>query len=99
MVELQREWGELLSLLLRHRVRFLLIGGHAVAAHGHIRYTKDLDLFVDPSETNARRLGAALAEFGYSETAAKWRWMARPDRMIKLGREPLRVDLLTRLLA
>lgn len=45
-----------------HGVRLLLVGAHALAAHGRPRATQDLDVLVAPSAANARRVGAALAE-------------------------------------
>jgi hypothetical protein len=87
------DWKEFISLLLRHRVKFLLIGAHALAIHGRPRATLDLDVFVEPSAANARRVGAALADFGFAATAAQWRHLAEPDRMMRLGREPLQIDI------
>lgn len=95
MTELPAEWSEFLGLLSRRRVKFLLIGAHALAVHGLPRATLDLDVFVEPSVANARRLGAALADFGFVETAKEWRQFAQRDRMMVLGREPLRIDILT----
>ena len=94
-MKLQVEWSELLRLLKRHGVRYLVVGGMAVAAHGRERYTKDLDLFVEPSERNAQRLGLALADFGFPKTAREWRRMADHYQILKLGREPNRIGLLT----
>jgi hypothetical protein len=93
-VQLPHEWNEFIDLLLRHRVKFLLIGAHALAVHGRPRATLDLDLFVEPSVANARRLGAVLAEFGFTASGEAWRHFAEPDRMMTLGREPLRIDIL-----
>ena len=50
--------------LIARRVRFVLVGGHAVAGHGEPRLTEDLDVFVEPSLANARKLREALADFG-----------------------------------
>src|SRR5437660_11516034 len=94
-MKLPRAWSELIDSLLSHRVRFLVVGAHALAAHGRPRATQDLDLFVEPTKANARRLGAALADFGYPPLAREWPRLAEPDRMVTLGREPLRVDLMT----
>lgn len=93
-MQLPPEWSEFIDLLLRHRVRFLLIGAHALAIHGRPRATLDLDVFVEASVANARRIGAALADFGFTASAAEWRHFAEPDRMMTLGREPLRIDIL-----
>lgn len=94
MEQLPRDWSEFISLLLRHRVKFLLIGAHALAAHGRPRATLDLDVFVEPSLVNAHRLGAALLEFGFPDSAAQCEHLAEPDRMMRLGREPMRIDIL-----
>jgi len=88
-------WSECIALLCAHRVRFLVVGAHALAASGRPRATQDIDLWVEPSEANARRLGAALAEFGYRALARQWRRFAEPDRMATLGRPPLQIDILT----
>src|SRR5215470_9632826 len=94
-MNLPPDWNELIESLLSHRVRFLVVGAHALAAHGRPRATQDLDLFVDPTESNAKRLGAALAEFGYPALAREWKKFTDRDRMATLGREPLRVDIMT----
>ncbi len=57
-------FGELLEKLARANVRYVLVGGGAVLLHGHSRVTADLDILVEASEENARRLLAALAEWG-----------------------------------
>jgi hypothetical protein len=44
--ELPQDWSEFLSLLVGQWVRFLLVGGHAMAAHGAPRFTGDLDVWV-----------------------------------------------------
>ena len=93
-MQLPPEWNEFIGLLLRHRVRFLLIGAHALAVHGRPRATLDLDVFVEPTLVNARRIGAALADFGFTASADQWQHFAEPDRMMTLGREPLRIDIL-----
>ena len=94
-MQLPAEWLEFLGSLKRHGVRYLIIGAHALAAHGRPRATQDLDVLVDPSPANARRVAAAIREFGFPETARDWRWFARPYRIAMLGRLPMRIDVLT----
>lgn len=82
--------------LNRHQVEFLVIGGYAVVFHGHVRNTQDLDLFVRPTEENARRTVAALEEAGFgSPDLTPGVFMS--DNGISLGEEPLRVDIISRL--
>ena len=67
MAALTTDWREFLSLLISHRVKFVVVGGHAVAVHARARTTEDLDVFVEASLANARRLRAVLVEFGFGE--------------------------------
>ena len=76
-------------------MRFLLVGAHALAVWGPPRFTRDLDILVEPSVANARRLGAALRAFGYAALAEEEAAFATPDRMATLGIEPLRIDVMT----
>ncbi len=94
-IALNRDWNEFLSALIARRVRFVLIGGHAVAGHGEPRLTEDLDVFVDPSIANARRLHDALVDFGFAAVAPRVSELAKPDRVFMLGRKPWRIDILT----
>ena len=82
-------------MLCAHRVRFLIVGAHALAVIGRIRATKDLDLLVEPTRVNAKRLCAALADFGFTALADRAEEFAREERMATLGREPLRIDIMT----
>jgi hypothetical protein len=94
-MELPADWNEFIALLRSHRVRFLIVGAHALAANGRPRATRDLDVFVAASEANACRLGAALADFGFKALAKQWRRLAKPEQMVILGHPPLRIDVLT----
>jgi len=57
-------FSDLLSTFTAHGVEYLVVGAHALAAHGHVRATKDLDVWVRPSSDNAPRVLRALASFG-----------------------------------
>ncbi len=80
-IELSRDWTEFLSVLIARRVRFVLVGGHAVAGHGEPRLTEDLDLFVEPTAANARRLREALEDFGFGAVAPGVEELATADKM------------------
>jgi predicted nucleotidyltransferase len=90
-----RDWWELLATLQRHRVRYLLIGGHAVSAHGTPRTTEDMDLLVERTLANGRRLRAALIEFGLGSLAPRAEEILETDTFWQFGRKPLRIDILT----
>lgn len=86
---------DLLALLDKHGARFMIVGGFAVAAHGFPRYTKDLDIWVECSQENARRLLATLDEFGFGSLGLSEKDFTTPDLVIQLGYEPNRIDFLT----
>jgi hypothetical protein len=92
-----QDWSEFLRLLTRHRARFLLIGGHAMAVHARPRHTEDLDLFLDATKANAPRVLRALADFGFGSVAPRVELLERPEKVFMLGRLPYRIDLLTRI--
>jgi len=95
MATLPSDWNEFIRLLCARRVRFLVVGAHALAASGRPRATQDLDFFVEPTLANARRLSRALDDFGFPALAHQWLEFTKPDRMATLGREPLRIDVMT----
>ena len=74
-------------------VRFLIVGGQAVAFHP--RYTKDLDVWIERTPENARRLIQALEDFGFASLELKAQDVLEPGQVIQLGYAPVRIDLLT----
>lgn len=94
-MDLPRDWNEFFRLLSSHRVRFLVVGAHALAANGRPRATADLDILVEPTRKNAQAVTAALSDFGFRALAAEVEAFATPDRMATLGQPPLRIDVMT----
>jgi hypothetical protein len=95
MVELNSDWREWLRLLTACRVRFVIVGGHAVAANGRPRLTADLDVFIEPTRANARRVLQALHAFGFGDLGITEDRFSQPDKVTMLGRVPHRIDLIT----
>ena len=94
-MDLNRDYQELLQSFASHNVRFLIVGGYALAAHGHPRYTKDLDIWVWTDPSNAERIVKSLESFGFDGLGLTALDFQEPDVVVQLGREPLRVDILT----
>ena len=92
---LSQDFREFIQLLNDHEVRYLVIGGYAVALHGHPRYTKDLDIWVEMEPSNARRLTDALTAFGFGSVGLNPEDFLTPDQVIQLGYPPNRIDLVT----
>lgn len=97
MTPLHEDFRDFLRLLRSHRVRFVVVGGHALAAHGRPRYTGDLDVFVEPTPANARRVVAALRDFGFGSVDLVEADFATPGRVAQLGVPPVRIEILTRI--
>lgn len=91
---LNPDFKEFAELLGAHRVDYLVVGGYALAAHGHPRYTGDIDFWVRPTPDNIERLLTALAAFGFASLGLRAEDFAT-DTVVQLGQPPRRIDLLT----
>ena len=91
------DWFEFLVALLAARARFLVVGAHALAAHGVPRATQDIDIWVDPTPQNAALVWAALEEFGAPAQALGVRRedLSTVNTVIQFGVPPNRIDILT----
>ncbi len=94
-MNLNQDFQEFVELFVAHEVEFLIVGGYALAAHGHPRYTKDLDVWVWLGPENAQRIITAIEEFGFGALGLTAADFQEPDVMVQLGHEPQRIDILT----
>jgi hypothetical protein len=92
---LNQDFKDLLSTFNAHHVEFLVIGAHALAVHGHVRATKDLDVWVRAEAANARRVMAALQAFGAPTTGVAESDFASAGITFQIGIEPVRIDIVT----
>jgi predicted nucleotidyltransferase len=79
--------------LLKHKVRFLIVGGHAVIYYGHMRVTKDLDLLIETSSQNIHQLRLAFAAMGIDLDDERVKRMGAPKAIIPIHK--FRIELLT----
>ena len=94
-MNLNQDFQEFVELFVAHEVEFLIVGGYALAAHGHPRYTKDLDVWVWIGAENASRIITAIKEFGFGDLGLTAADFQDPEVMVRLGHEPQRIDILT----
>ena len=94
-MSVSKDFEELFALLNAHGVKALIVGGHAVAFHAKPRYTKDIDVFVEPSEGNAARLLLALSDFGFGQLGLSAEDFTTLGNVVQLGYPRNRVGLLT----
>ena len=96
-MEINSDYRDLLKTLNAAGVRYLVVGAYAVMAHTEPRYTKDLDVWIDPAEANAHAVICALAEFGAPLQGITALDFTQPETFYQLGVSPVRVDILTSL--
>ena len=83
-----------LAAFAQHRVRYLLIGGYAMAVHAKPRFTKDLDLWIDAAPNNLDAVANALAEFGAPSNVIAQLHSAPAMDVLWFGIPPNRIDLM-----
>ncbi|MCB9709230.1 MAG: hypothetical protein H6714_10620 [Myxococcales bacterium] len=86
--------ADFVRLLSRRGVNYLVVGGHAVGFHSSPRATKDLDIWLEPSEQNRQRLVMALEEYGAPPQVAAHLLSAKSSEIVWFGRPPNRIDLM-----
>lgn len=94
-VQLDPDFRDFVELFVANDVRFLIVGGYAVAAHGQPRYTGGLDAWVWVSSENASRVLRSLESFGFAGLGLAQDYFSQPDRVVQLGYPPYRIDILT----
>jgi predicted nucleotidyltransferase len=94
---LNKDFKEFIQSLNDNQVHYLVIGGYAVALHGHPRYTKDMDVWIEMKPENAKQITKALEQFGFGSLGLKADDFLVPDQVIQLGYAPNRIDLITTL--
>jgi hypothetical protein len=92
---LNRDFKELLELFNAREINYLIVGGYALAVHGVPRYTGDLDLWVWLADSNARKILAALQDFGLGSLGLTIEDFTTSNRVIQIGYPPVRVDIMT----
>ncbi len=93
-MNIQRDFEELLELLTKHSVKYLIVGGYAVAFHGYPRFTNDIDIFYELSEENVKKITDCLVNFGFSHSEVDGKLFLVKGNIVVIGIEPLRVDFI-----
>jgi len=96
-MNIQQDFEELLALLEDNSVKYLIVGGYAVAYHGFPRLTKDIDFFYDNSKENSAKIKYCLVQFGFPEKDLKIETFTTYGNIITFGVEPVRVDFISKI--
>lgn len=91
---MNRHFVEMLRALSDAGAEYMVIGAHAVAAHGYLRSTEDFDIWIRPSMDNASRVLAAINAFGAPLQDLNVKDLATPGTFYQIGVRPLRIDII-----
>ncbi len=91
-----RHFKEFIISLNANDVEYMLIGGYALGVYGHIRSTNDLDIYVNATKENARKLVQACIDYGIPADSIK-KEMFLVQKMVGIGQPPLRIEILKKL--
>ena len=94
-MRVEKDYEDLLRLFNKNKVKYFIIGAYAVAFYARPRYTKDIDILVEPDIKNGERIIKALKEFGFKSLKLSAKDFTKKGRIIQLGYEPIRADIIT----
>jgi len=92
---LNPDFRDMLSCLNDERVEYIVVGAYALAAHGYVRATGDIDIWVRNSETNAPKVVRALKMFGAPTANLSEDDFLTPDLIVQIGVAPCRIDIIS----
>lgn len=95
MITLPPDFKDFLRLLSEHKVEYLLVGGYAVALHGYVRYTADMDIWILMSPENAARIVSALHAFGLPNAQELEDVFQKEKRVVGMGIPPYKIEVIT----
>ena len=84
-MELMPDFKDMLELLNARKVEFMIVGGYALAFHGAPRFTGDIDIFINPTLENSRKILIVLEEFGFGSFGLSMDDFQNPDKVVQLG--------------
>ena len=90
-----QDFEEFISLLNKHKVEYLIVGGYAVTFHSRPRLTEDLDIWINRTKSNSKRIFLAVKEFWFGKIDLKPEDFMKEELILQLGYQPVRIDILT----
>ena len=89
------DYKDLLAAFNDQSVEYLVVGAHALAAHGHVRASNDFGVWVRPVAENARRVLRGIEAFGAARHDLTEQDLTQPGTVFQIGVEPLRIDIIS----
>jgi predicted nucleotidyltransferase len=94
-IELHPDFEDFLRLLNSYNVKYLLVGGYAVGYHGYPRATGDMDIWIERSESNSKKVSSVFRDFGMSDEAISEELFLETNKVIRMGVPPVRLEVIT----
>ena len=97
MIQIPKDFKEFIQLLSVHEVKYVIIGGYAVAVHGYVRYTGDIDFFIAIDSVNAAKMVTVFREFGLDAPEVAPELFMDEGKILRVGTEPMRLEVLNQI--
>ena len=97
MIRLPPDFREFIQLCNDHGVEYVIVGGYAVAVHGYVRYTGDMDFFIALNADNAERMVEVFNRFGLTQPEINAALFMDPGKILRIGSEPMRLEVLNKI--
>lgn len=97
MIQIPRDFLDFIHLLNKHDAAYVIVGGYAVATHGYVRYTGDIDFFIALNPENAEKLSQVFRDFGFRAEDVPPEVFLAPGKIIRIGAEPMRLEIMNRI--
>ncbi|MBA7704626.1 hypothetical protein ES703_113443 [subsurface metagenome] len=94
---LNKDYKEMLQILLDNKVRFLVVGAYAMGAYGYPRATGDFDIWVETSTENSEKIYQSLSEFGAPLSEVTKSTFCEEGIIFQIGVAPRRIDIITKI--
>ncbi len=94
---LNKDYKEMLQILLNNKVRFLVVGAYAMGVHGYPRATGDIDIWVEASSENSEKIYQSLSEFGVPLSEVTKTTFCEEGIVFQIGVAPRRIDIITKI--
>ncbi len=94
-MNLERDFQDFVELLNNHEVEYMVVGGYALAFHGEPRFTGDLDIWIDCTESNAEKMLLVMNDFGAASLGFTKKDFLDATIIKQIGQPPLRLDILS----
>ena len=96
-LNLSPDFQDMIECFIEEKVRFIVVGAYAMAVHGYIRATGDIDFFVQPTDENAEKVYNALVRFGAPLAGIVQQDFATEGTVFQMGLSPFRIDIITKI--